>query len=155
MNIAFASVFKSCFDVSRACGAQEEAFGDEWREKSILEDLWKAETYRNTYQKLRQEQIRLELGPYNKYHESTSFLCIIHYAHHVELYIMLGPLRPIYGLELLFSHVLVYRSSPSASRWRSGRTASRTSCAARWPRSTSTWSAQCSRTSWRTTRTPT
>ena len=36
---------------------QEEAFGDEWREKSILEDLWKAETYLKTYQKLRQERI--------------------------------------------------------------------------------------------------
>ena len=33
---------------------EEEEFEDEWREKSIVEDYWKAENYRQLHKKLRQ-----------------------------------------------------------------------------------------------------
>ncbi|CAJ1370339.1 unnamed protein product [Effrenium voratum] len=35
--------------------AQEEEFSDDWRKKSILEDLWKAEYYRHHHRRLRED----------------------------------------------------------------------------------------------------
>ena len=41
---------------------EEEEFEDEWREKSIVEDYWKAENYRQLHKKLRQALNKSENG---------------------------------------------------------------------------------------------